>query len=534
MIDLGRFSRPLTDFIPRMTAPSNSEIKGTLQEHSFAELLAETSQAGLSGSFRLSHLDEKAIVYLQDGKVVFAVSNLRQHRLFQMLLENETIKKEILAGIPNFTNDFEFAEGLIKKGIFDKEAIDVLFGKQIEEIIKRILSWQTGNWSFNHLARAKETMHCQVDTARILIDFVREKSDEEISRNFRSLEETFSIREGYPIDVNLHPVEGYIFSRLNSVPVKLLDIKNHSGMPTPVTLKVLYILWVGGFIKRFHWNSTFSENKIRELLSAKLTLKTPMVQPETKSEKVEPVKEQAVKFESEDIEIDEIQLLNQYLDRVENAESYYEILDVPIKAALPEIKAAYFKLAKSYHPDKFHNDADSKRLQRIQNSFTEIARAYETLKDEKSRETYDFKLRKYLESIKEQEKFVSTDLKGQKAQPDKAKMEFDQGFDLLLNEDHENASPFLARAVQLAPDNARYHAYYGKSLSYAQNQRHKAEAEIREAIKLDPENVSYRLMLVEFYIQFNLLKRAEGELQRLLAAFPGNKEAQVLLDSLPK
>lgn len=534
IIDLGRFSRPLTNFNPRMTAPNNSEIKGTLQEHSLAELLAEISQAGLSGSFRFSHLDEKAMVYLQDGKVVFAASNLRQHRLFQMLLEGETIKKEILGEIQNFTNDFEFAEGIIKKGLFDKETIDVFFGKQIEEIIKRILSWQTGNWSFSHLARAKETMRFQVDTTRILVDFIRAKSDEEISRNFRRLDESFVVREGFPINFNLHPVEGYIFSRLNSVPVKLLDIKNHSGMPAPLTLKVLYILWVGGFIKRLHWNSTFSENKVKELLSAKLTLKTPIVQPEVKVEKVEPIKEESVQLESEDIEIDEIQLLQQYLDRVENAESYYEILDVSIKAALPEIKSAYFKLAKSYHPDKFHNDADLQRLQRIQNSFTEIARAYETLKDEKSRETYDFKLRKYLESVKEQEKFASTDSKGQKVQPDKAKIEFDQGFDLLLNEDYENASPFLARAVQLSPDNARYHAYYGKSLSYAQNQRHRAEAEIREAIKLDAENVSYRIMLVEFYIQFNLLKRAEGELQRLLSAFPGNKEAQVLLDSLPK
>lgn len=519
-----------------MTAPNNSEIRGTLQEYSFADLLTETSQAGLGGSFRLMHQEEKSVIYLQDGKVVFAVSNLRQHRLFHILLQTQAVTKEVLTDIPNFTNDFELAEALIEKGIFDRATIDAVFNNQIEEIIKTILQWETGLWTFSHLARAKETMRFKVDAEKIMVNFVRSKSDEEISRKFRSFEEKFVARGSFRADLPLQSDEGYIFSRLDSTPVKLQDIKNHSGMPAPLILKILYLLWVGGFITRQNWEAAFSESKIKEILSAKLTLKAPVIKPEVKIETAAPVEEEVLELELENAkpELDEAQLLIQYLDRVENAESYYEIFDIPIKAALPEIKAAYFKLAKSYHPDKFHHEGDSERQQRIQNAFTEIARAYETLKDEKARELYDFKLRKYLESIKEQEKSADATGNQQKVQPDKAKMEFDQGFDLLLAQDYENAIPFLARSVQLSPQNARHHAYYGKALSYAQNQRFKAESEINTAIKLDSGNPAYRIMLVEFYIQFNLLKRAEGELQRLLTAFPGNKEAQALLDSLAK
>lgn len=519
-----------------MIAPNNSEIRGTLQEYSFADLLAESSQAGLGGCFRLMYQEEKAVVYLHNGAVIFAVSNLRQHRLFQILLQSQAITKESLAEIPDFTNDFELAENLMSKGIFNKATIDILFSNQIEEIIKNLLRWETGIWTYSHLARAKETMRFQTDTAKVLVEFVRDRSDEEISRKFRSGDEKFTAREGYPLNFNLQPMEGYIFSRLNAVPVKLQDIKEHSGIPAALTLKVLYLLWVGGFITRQNWQSAFSESKIKELLSAKLTLKAPIIKPEVKVEPITEGEENVeLELENSATELDEKQLLNQYLNRVETAESYYEILEVPIKAALPEIKMAYFKLAKSYHPDKFHNETDTELQQRVQNAFTEIARAYETLKDEKARELYDFKLRKYLESVKEQEKHgPASDEPKQKVEPDKAKAEFDQGFDYLMNQDFENATPFLARAVQMSPDNARYHAYYGKALSSAQNQRHKAEAEIRTAMKLDAENPSYRIMLVEFYIQFNLLKRAEGELQRLLTAFPGNKEAQALLDSLPK
>ena len=42
---------------------------------------------------------------------------------------------------------------------------------------------------------------------------------------------------------------------------------------------------------------------------------------------------------------------------------------------------------------------------------------------------------------------------------------FDHGFSLLVDDDIDAALPFLARAVGFAPNNARYHAYYGKALA---------------------------------------------------------------------
>ncbi len=57
---------------------------------------------------------------------------------------------------------------------------------------------------------------------------------------------------------------------------------------------------------------------------------------------------------------------------------------------------------------------------------------------------------------------------------------------------------------------------------------------MQAALRLEPDNADVRLMLAEFFVQVNLLKRAEGELNRLLAIFPGNSEPRALLDSMPK
>ena len=61
---------------------------------------------------------------------------------------------------------------------------------------------------------------------------------------------------------------------------------------------------------------------------------------------------------------------------------YYEVLGVDKNASDAEIKSAYRKLAKKYHPDvsKEENAAEK---------FKEIGEAYAVLGDEQKRKTYD-------------------------------------------------------------------------------------------------------------------------------------------------
>ncbi len=65
------------------------------------------------------------------------------------------------------------------------------------------------------------------------------------------------------------------------------------------------------------------------------------------------------------------------------AKSFYEILGVDKNATADEIKSAYRKLARKYHPDLHPGDEEAA------NKFKEISEAYDTLSDPKKKEAYD-------------------------------------------------------------------------------------------------------------------------------------------------
>ena len=61
---------------------------------------------------------------------------------------------------------------------------------------------------------------------------------------------------------------------------------------------------------------------------------------------------------------------------------YYSILGVGRSASASDIKKAYFKQAKEYHPDVNKSDGAKEK-------FAEINEAYETLGDDSKRRIYD-------------------------------------------------------------------------------------------------------------------------------------------------
>ncbi|MEO6334306.1 MAG: DnaJ domain-containing protein, partial [Pyrinomonadaceae bacterium] len=221
-----------------------------------------------------------------------------------------------------------------------------------------------------------------------------------------------------------------------------------------------------------------------------------------------------------------------YLERIENAETLYDILGINLSASPADIKNAYFARAKLFHPDRFHRE-EVVKLRRIQVAFTKIAHAYETLKTPESRDHYNFKMRKELEY--REKRRVAGEVAPATVEENNAERglgSFEQAMEAINEEEFAAAAGHLSRAVHYSPHNALYHAYFGYALSQLDKQHHKAEASLQNAVKMDPKNPKIRMMLVEFFVEMKMAKRAVGELTRFLELVPGNKEATQMLGEI--
>lgn len=519
-----------------MTAPNNLDLTGNFQTHPFAELTAEIAEAQLDGSLRLSRENQKIVVYFNAGEIVFAVSNARSARLFEILLRENRIDENLLSEIPNYAADLEFAKFLVEKKLLGKPEADALFVHQIEEILRDALRWANGEWIFSPLVRIKQGIQFKIASTKILIEYARELPGETIFRRFRSSKEIFQAVEKPDMNISLQSHEAFVLSRFGDSQMTIDQINTDSGLPTTVVFQTLYTLWLGGFLTRHGWNSAFTAHRLEAISSARLALKKEADQTGQIAPKSEiaapPTAPEIVEIKQELTPAEERLRLEDYLERVETARNFYESLAVETKVPAAEIKKSYFSLAKQFHPDRFHRESDTELLRRIQKAFGAIAKAYDTLRNEDSRSAYDFKIRKELSQMQKPQNAGGANDKNKQAEV--AAENFEEGFKLLMDESYADATLFLARAVHLAPDVARYHAYYGKALAEDETQRYKSESELQTAVRLDPKNATFRIILAEFFIENNLLKRAEGELTRFLSIFPNNREAQTLLDSLHK
>ena len=509
-----------------MSTKSDLDLQGSLKIYPVAEVIVEISCAGLSGSLKILSGEKKAIVYFESGKPIFAVSNERIFRLAEMLLSENIVDKQFLAENKDAANELQLSERVVAAEKLSAEEMKKLVVSQCELIVRSTFDWEGGEWIYTPHSRIKAGIAYELNLRQPLIEYSRRLSSVAVSERFKSMNEWFAVTP----DMNgleLQPHEAFVLSRFDSGKLNVAQLIALSGLSQEASMHTAYCLWLGGFLSRYGWCAAFTENRILQIRSANFELTKSAIElpkPARKLSTRAPVAE--VPEEQPQEELVEFNL-EETLMRIEGAEHYYDVLGIELSAKLHVIRKAYFRLAKQLHPDRYHSEMPEV-LARVENAFTELAQAHETLKNHDSRQGYDIRMR---QAQRDKEEGRRTGVESSR-QEDQAAKDFERGFEHQLNGNFEEALPYLARAVYYAPQNARYHAFYGKALSADEHQRHKAENELSAAIRLEPQNESFRLMLAEFFVRYKLLKRAEGELNRLLATSPNNKQARTLLDSL--
>lgn len=498
-------------------------MNGTIVEHPLVEVVREIHQRHLSGALRLTRDRIKAVLYLDKGELIFATSNLRAHRLDVCLEQWNFVAPEQLATMRQTTSsELELSSRLIISGALNKEKMNDALTRRTEEIARTALMLPDGEWSFAAGFKPAQAAHDALNLNEMLMDCARRLPAAKITARITGGDEKFSLEKGSTdLTMNLLPTEGFILSRADA-PITPREIIMMSGLSEAEALRALYTLAVGGLLRRETWPPML-DNQAQDV-SAASSAASRQTETVKEAEHVQP------KEKDERVRMEE-------LFARADTNDYYEVLGVEKTADTEKIKSAYYALAKSYHPDRFQQKQNPAVRTRIEAAFTHIRQAYDTLKRERARAAYD-----HDHDGASATPFVAKSdflepppvaptplaLSPEQIAEDKFKQgtkEYEYGNDVL-------AVARLSEAVQLAPQQARYHAQYARALARNEQTRRMAEAEYAKAISLDARNVAYYVWLAELYREMGLKRRAENNLMQALAIDPRRADARKLLDEI--
>ena len=274
--------------------------------------------------------------------------------------------------------------------------------------------------------------------------------------------------------------------------------------PTPAERRVLTLIdgkkKLGEILVEIETRLSISKEEIYPFIYALLTTDILILKQVEKEKKPE-------RPSSEDSALIE-ELTGKYLQM--KSLNSFEILGIAQDADNGSIKKAYFKMAKQYHPDRYHNNRQDV-LAAASDIFTLINTAYTTLSDENARRTYE-------ESLKSGGK---QDIHQDAANIMNAELQFQKGKIALSRKDYKSAREAFEWTVKLNPNEGEYKTYLGWTIF---NLSPKDAAEVKKAKELIQDGIAANPKQDRAYYFIGVIHRVNGKLEEAEAAF--NKAVQ--------
>jgi curved DNA-binding protein CbpA len=501
-------------------------MEGQLSRHPPAELIREIIDSELSGALRLSRDAARIAAYFDAGKIIFAASNLRGHRLRE-ILKRDGLAAAQLEFLPATTKDEDLAQALISSGELTADDLQKARVNQVSDVLRVALLWTDGSWQFDGRVRVPSELQVVITLERLLLESARHLPVAFVKSRLADPNAGYSLGQNGSSS-NLTPAESFVLARAREAgsAFRLSDLAAN-GMSEEDQLRSVYALSLSGILNRTDWQYA-------------LNLSDPK-KPKPKRPPEPPRRKETTAPN-----------IDQFLARMKTAADHYAVLEVSRAAGTDEIKDAYHRFARQYHPDLFHQRDAALRSQ-ISSAFARVAQAYEVLSDSTTRANYDkapdgrpaapakapeAKKTSPAPAPSRAANPVTNPVTNPAANPaankeqGRAELSFKRGLEAMKTNEFDRAIPLLAEAATLEPRQARYRAHYGHALMNRPNNRRLAETELQAAVALEPKNPAFRVMLAELYQRVGLRKRAEGEVSRALACDPNNQAARALLSSM--
>jgi len=488
-------------------------LNGNLRNYHLSDLLIGFQRTLKTGvlSIREGLIDKK--LYIKNGDIIYATSNQDKDRIGDMLLREGEMTREQYdhAAERKRRTDERYVMILVDSGFLGASDLLRVVALQATRIIEGLFLLHQAEFEFIEGPLPCETpVSLKLSVADLIYREVKKTAD--IKRLEKYLPDSIPGFSSTPLNlfqnIRLSVPDRTLLSYVDGK-TPVAEIIRLSAMDAADTLRSIHALL---------------ETRILEITESdghRLSLTEPEVSGSSDA--------------SYSDLIDKIDEMHQKYRQVD----YYGLLDIDRHASSEEIRKAYFRAAKEYHPD-MHVDLPYDIKEKLVNIFSCINSAYLTLKDHGKRIEYDRSSGQLAAADTPAEKASDVDVmqKGhsQEEKPgmtgghdfsrnaDIARGKYEEGRTNFRKDRIKEAANLFASAIYFDSSRPEYHYFHGFALEKLDKLKESMQSLYR-AFEMASNNADIIAEIGHVYLKLECPLRAKGNFERALKVEPFHKRA---------
>jgi hypothetical protein len=343
-----------------------SKLEGTMKDYKLADVLIGLQRSTKTGILQIASGSICKRIFIQNGDVVFASSNNEDDRLGELLLKEGKITLEQYNQSSHLLLKTKQRLGkvLVDLGYLTPKELFWAVRFQIEEIILSLFTPEEAKFEFlDEPLRTDEGITIQISTANIIYRGIKRINSFVLIKQMCPPEDAVLNISHNPMNIfqslTLEEDDKKILSYVNGM-YSVKTMLSLSPLKDFDTLKTICALVSTGLIKEKREGEAPVELPVEEILG-------------------EPEEEVPQEF---------LQRIEDMFRRCETL-GYYEILGVKKEASTEDIRKAYYRLSKQFHPDRHFSYPSHDIKGKLTQILLYTTEAFETLANSIKRHEYN-------------------------------------------------------------------------------------------------------------------------------------------------
>lgn len=398
-----------------MDAPGQGGLSGEIAEGALPEVLRRLYVGRRSGTLHLVKGDEEQKLRFRRGHIVNAHTNVVEGRLGEMLVRRGFLAEADLARATEIVvrDKRRLGEVLAELGLLDGSGLEDAIALHVHEMLARLFAWSDGLYAFKDEADApwEGEVTLKLSTGELILDAVRAVRDPDVVRYALGDIDRVLVLSSDPLlrfqQLTLSPTDGFVLSRVDGV-ASAREILQMIPLPPEETQKSLFGLLSTGVIEYLE-----GQFRARDAAAPESALPAAADSGEAPAAAAEPAPAAsreptaaapapepppapaAAPAAPLDPKVEERR--REILEAWEGlgTRNHFEVLGLERAVGEAEVKEAYFRLAKRFHPDVHHGASLGDLHDKLEAVFIRLGQAYETLREPKRRGEYEERLGRF-------------------------------------------------------------------------------------------------------------------------------------------